>query len=233
VKLFAKKKLPIFISILLITCFLIVGCGNKTSVSKTPYQSGEGHEASQKEATIDHFQEDPKKAASIDTEDSMPNVEDSPKSPVSDSYVSRQGQENVNSQGQEQEKSDNPEQVSSVTVSIVGPEDNGVIMKATVVEIEEGETVLDVLRKAARQNNIPISVRGRKSTAYVEGIDNLFEFDHGAKSGWLYRVNGSMYSQSAGSFTVKPDDVIEWLYTLDMGRDIDDDTSYSGGAADE
>jgi hypothetical protein len=67
----------------------------------------------------------------------------------------------------------------------------------------------------------------------VEGIDNLFEFDHGAKSGWLYRVNGSMYSQSAGSFTVKPDDVIEWLYTLDMGRDIDDDTSYSGGAADE
>jgi hypothetical protein len=233
VKLFVKKKSPVFISILLITCFLIVGCGNKTSVSKTPYQSEEGQEASQKEATIDHIQEDPKKAESIDTPDFMPNVEDSKKSPVTDSDVSRQGQENVNSQGQEQEKSDDPEQVSSVTVSIVGPEDNGVIMKATVVEIEEGETVLDVLRKAARQNNIPISVRGRKSTAYVEGIDNLFEFDHGAKSGWLYRVNGSMYSQSAGSFTVKPDDVIEWLYTLDMGRDIDDDTSYSGGAADE
>jgi hypothetical protein len=63
----------------------------------------------------------------------------------------------------------------------------------------------------------------------VEGINNLFEFDHGAKSGWLYRVNGSMYSKSAGAFTVKAGDVIEWLYTLDLGRDIED----SGGAADE
>jgi len=38
-----------------------------------------------------------------------------------------------------------------------------------------------------------------------------------------------MYSKSAGAFTVKAGDVIEWLYTLDLGRDIED----SGGAADE
>ena len=204
-KLFAKKKLPIFISILLITCFLIVGCGNKTSVSKTPYQSEEGQEASQKEATIDHFQEDPKKAESIDTPDFMPNVEDSKKSPVTDSDVSRQGQENVNSQGQEQEKSDDPEQVSSVTVSIVGPEDNGVIMKATVVEIEEGETVLDVRERQPAKQYSYICQR-EKITAYVEGIDNLFEFDHGAKVAG-FRVNGSMYAKCR-LFYGKPDDDI-------------------------
>lgn len=63
----------------------------------------------------------------------------------------------------------------------------------------------------------------------MEGINNLFEFDHGPRSGWLYRVNGSMHSKSAGAFTVNAGDVIEWLYTLDLGRDIED----SGGAADE
>ena len=41
-----------------------------------------------------------------------------------------------------------------------------------------------------------------------------------------------MYAKVPALYS-KADDVIEWLYTLDMGRDIDDDTSYSGGAADE
>ncbi len=66
----------------------------------------------------------------------------------------------------------------------------------------------------------------------MEGIDNIFEFDYGVKSGWIYRVNGSIYSKSAGAYTVKAGDVIEWLYTLDLGRDLDDVAGF-GGAGDE
>lgn len=231
-KLLADRKSLILISTLLIACLLIGGCGKNISVSETPHQSKKGQETFQQEATIDHVPEDQKKEDNINTTDSVPKVEDSKTRPVKSSLNSK-GQEDVISQEQEQEKFNDTEPVSSVTVSIVGPEDIGVIMEPTAVEIEEGETVLDALRKTARQNNIPIAVRGKKSTAYVEGINNLFEFDYGTKSGWLYRVNGSIYSESAGAFTLKADDVIEWLYTLDMGRDIGEDTSYSGGAADE
>ena len=39
------------------------------------------------------------------------------------------------------------------------------------------------------------------------------------------KVNGSFYSKSAGEFTLKANDVIEWLYTLDMGRDVEADIS--------
>lgn len=107
-----------------------------------------------------------------------------------------------------------------ITLSIVGSDDTGVIMAPITVEIAEGDTVLDVLVKAAREENIPVSFRGKRSTAYIEGIDNLYEFDYGPESGWLYNVNGDFYSKSAGSFNVKSGDIIKWLYTTDMGKDI-------------
>jgi hypothetical protein len=247
VRLIRNKKSLILISILLIVGFLIGGCGNKTSGSEAALPE-EGQEIS--------IQEDQKQTDSKEMEDSKPELSGSdPSAPVDDGAQSQPKASKTQSSGEEakpkkdssqksepaakdiagqkQEPSKAPEPVSSVTLSIIGPEDMGVIMKATMVEIEEGETVLDVLKKAARQNNIPISVRGKKSAAYVEGINNLFEFDHGAKSGWLYRVNGSIYSKSAGAFTLKDGDVIEWIYTLDLGRDIGADGSDLGRVPDE
>lgn len=114
-----------------------------------------------------------------------------------------------------------PAKQQVVTLSITADEQVGTILQATEVAIEEGDTVLDVLKKATKANKIPMEFRGSGAVAYVEGIDNLYEFDRGPKSGWMYRVNGVFGKQSAGSEKLKPKDRIEWLYTLDLGKDLE------------
>ena len=248
-KIFKNRKSLVLITILLIGCFLIVGCGSKTSHSKASLPE-KGEELSAQDIQA---QAGGERAADSETEisDSKTGPTDSkPNAPVTDGgqghskTINEMAQpkadsskestsENKDVSGEKQDKLDATEDIPSVTLSIVGPEDIGIILKQTEVKIEEGETVLDVLKKAAQENNIPISVRGRKSAAYVEGIDNLFEFDRGAKSGWVYRVNGGLSNKSAGAFTVKAGDVIEWIYTLDLGRDVGDVSADPGGAPDE
>jgi len=234
VRLSRDRKLLILIFILLVTCLLIIGgCGKKAAPPETNKESERTQETFQREERVSEGQEDVVQEESIDKAVSLPKAEDSKTISHTESSANVKGQGDASGNANEATESYDSESISSVTLSILGPEDIGVILEATEVEIEEGETVIDVLKKAASQNNIPVSVRGRKSTAYVEGINNLFEFDRGPKSGWLYRVNGSLYSKSAGTFTVNAGDVIEWLYTLDLGRDIEGNVSFSGGAADE
>ncbi|GGF83934.1 hypothetical protein GCM10010912_31420 [Paenibacillus albidus] len=105
-------------------------------------------------------------------------------------------------------------------MSIVGDEEHGTILAATEVEVEKGDSVLDLLKRITRGNKVQMEFSGAKGFAYVEGIDNLYEFDRGAESGWMYRVNGEFPSKSAGAYTVTPGDTIEWLYTLDLGKDL-------------
>jgi hypothetical protein len=62
--------------------------------------------------------------------------------------------------------------------------------------------------------------RGSAKAPYIEGIDNLYEFDKGGKSGWLYRVNGTFPNKSAGAYILKKGDRIEWVYTLELGKDV-------------
>jgi hypothetical protein len=110
----------------------------------------------------------------------------------------------------------------SVQLSIVGDKDTGTILEATSVEIQDGDSAFDVLQRIAKARNIQLEYRGKGMTAYVEGIANLYEFDKGAKSGWMFRVNGAFPNKSAGSYKVKKGDRIEWVYTLDMGKDVGD-----------
>ncbi len=110
--------------------------------------------------------------------------------------------------------------VNEVSITIRGAAETGVILKTTTVLIEEGDTVLDVLKKVTKQNRIQMEYRGSGATAYIEGIQNLYEFDKGPKSGWMFSVNGTFMKKGAGTTEVKPGDKIEWAYTLDLGRDL-------------
>ncbi|GGA33798.1 hypothetical protein GCM10007416_03160 [Kroppenstedtia guangzhouensis] len=108
---------------------------------------------------------------------------------------------------------------STATISITG--DRGVrILPATRVEIQQGDTVYDVLLRVTRQHGIQMEARGSGKTLYVEGINNLYEFDGGPESGWMYRVNGVFPNYSAGVYVVRNGERIEWLYTRNLGRDI-------------
>lgn len=110
--------------------------------------------------------------------------------------------------------------VNTVTLSITGDEEHGVILAPAAYEIEKNETALELLRRITRQHKIQMEYQGSKTFAYVEGIDNLYEYDHGAESGWMYKVNGEFPSKASGSWVMKPGDTVEWLYTLDLGKDI-------------
>lgn len=110
--------------------------------------------------------------------------------------------------------------VSAVTLSIVGDDELGTVLPPTAVQVEKGDSVLDVLKKATRERKIQMEFSGAKAFGYVKGIANLYEMDHGAESGWMYRVNGSFPNESAGTYALSPGDTVEWLYTLDMGKDL-------------
>lgn len=109
---------------------------------------------------------------------------------------------------------------NSVIYSIV-ISSSEVPLAPTEIEINDGDTVLDALIKITRDKKIQMDYRGGQgATAYVEGIANVYEFDRGQGSGWMYRVNGIFPDRSAGIIPLYPGDRVEWLYTTDLGNDL-------------
>lgn len=99
---------------------------------------------------------------------------------------------------------------------------SGVILPVTTVEIEDGQTVFDVLAYVCSKYKIHMSYRGGTgSGCYVDGINNLYEFDGGRWSGWMYCVNKWYPNYGCGVYYVKAGDVIEWNYTCDLGLDLE------------
>lgn len=113
-----------------------------------------------------------------------------------------------------------PPAKKTAQLTVVGSEDIGTILNTVEVEIQESDTVLDVLQRTLREKKIQISVRGGGAGAYVEGIYNLYEFDRGPGSGWMYSVDGAFPNRSAGVWPVKEGEHIRWLYTVDLGKDL-------------
>ncbi len=98
--------------------------------------------------------------------------------------------------------------------------DDGIILDVTSFDIADGDTVYDVLAEAVREYNIHFEKEGNAETTYISGIHNLYEFDYGDLSGWVYHVNGDAPSVGCGVYELSSGDEIEWHYTCDLGRDI-------------
>ena len=58
------------------------------------------------------------------------------------------------------------------------------------------------------------------NSAYILDVNNLYEFDAGELSGWMYKVNGWFPNYGCSRYQLKPGDAIEWHYSCDLGRDI-------------
>ena len=99
---------------------------------------------------------------------------------------------------------------------------NGWILGSKTVEFTPGETVYDILGRVCKESNIQMeaSFTPMYSSYYVEGINQLYEFDCGSLSGWMYRVNGWYPNYGCSKYEVNDGDNIEWKYTCDLGRDI-------------
>ena len=98
--------------------------------------------------------------------------------------------------------------------------DDGMVLDTDEIEIESGDTVYDVLSEAADRNGLLIDASKSGKNVYVKGIANIYELDFGDLSGWMYFVNGTAPSVSAGEYEVSDGDKIEWLYSCNLGTDL-------------
>ena len=99
---------------------------------------------------------------------------------------------------------------------------DGWILKPVTVTFYEGESVFDILQRTCRQQKLHMEFENTPiyNSAYIEGINNLYEFDVGAYSGWMYKVNGWFPNYGCSRYQLKDGDVIEWVYTCDLGKDV-------------
>lgn len=106
---------------------------------------------------------------------------------------------------------------------------SGCILDVTEFEIEEGDTVFDVLCQARDKYKLHMEYEGVASSIYVQGINNLYEFDGGRWSGWMYCVNDWYPNYGCGVYYLQAGDVIEWNYTCDLGCDLENGDPYGYG----
>lgn len=99
---------------------------------------------------------------------------------------------------------------------------NGIILAPIKVEFYDGESVFDVLKRVCKEKNIHLEFSWTPiyNSAYIEGINNLYEFDCGNLSGWMYRVNGWYPNYGCSRYKLVDGEVIEWRFTCDLGKDI-------------
>lgn len=98
--------------------------------------------------------------------------------------------------------------------------DDAVILDVTEFEIEDGETVYDILIEAAQTYGIQTENSGGADYVYISGINYIYELEYGDLSGWMYYVNDKSPSVSCDGYVLSDGDRIEWLYTCNIGNDL-------------
>lgn len=102
------------------------------------------------------------------------------------------------------------------------PQD-GVIFEKQEISFFNGESVFDVLKRAMINNetHLEFSITPIYNSVYIEGINNIYEFDCGELSGWMYKVNGRTPNISCSEYYLRKGDIVEFVYTCDLGKDIE------------
>jgi len=99
---------------------------------------------------------------------------------------------------------------------------DGWLLKPTTVTFYEGESVFNVLLRTCKQQGIHMEFKNTPiyNSAYIEGIGNLYEFDCGELSGWMYKVNGWFPNYGCSRYQLHEGDTIAWVYTCNLGADV-------------
>ena len=87
--------------------------------------------------------------------------------------------------------------------------------------------MFDILQRACKAAGIHMestSTPGYDSD-YIEGINQLYEFDCGEQSGWMFSVNGWFPNYGCSKYTVENGDVIKFVYTCNLGKDVGDNSA--------
>ena len=100
--------------------------------------------------------------------------------------------------------------------------ENGILLETVEIEFSGGESVFDVFRKVLREEKIHFEYVDASAydSVYIEGIGNIYEFDCGPQSGWMFSVNGIYPGLGCSAYTLADRDVIVFNYTCDLGADL-------------
>ena len=92
--------------------------------------------------------------------------------------------------------------------------EGGIILSLNEAEFSDGESVFDVLKRELDKAGITLKYSKMPigNNIYIEGIDNICEFDCGKSSGWLYTVNGEQPMLSSSQYKLKTGDKIHFIY---------------------
>ena len=100
--------------------------------------------------------------------------------------------------------------------------ENGILLETVELEFNGGESVFDVFRKVLREEKIHFEYVDASAydSVYIEGIGNIYEFDCGPQSGWMFSVNDVYPGLGCSAYTLADGDVIVFHYTCDLGADL-------------
>lgn len=99
--------------------------------------------------------------------------------------------------------------------------DNGIIASRAAVKVPENASVYEALHTFCLENDIQMEASGTSfGTAYIRGINHLYEFDGGISSGWVFLVNRVYATSGASNVHLKEGDEVWWFYTLAFGKDV-------------
>ena len=120
----------------------------------------------------------------------------------------------------------NLDQMTTEKAALV-PED-GTLLAVTEVEFTGGNSVFDVFRQVLRNEKLHFEYVDASAydSVYIEGIGNLYEYDCGPQSGWMYSVNGVYPGLGCSAYTLADGDVVVFSYTCDLGADLGAERNY-------
>lgn len=94
---------------------------------------------------------------------------------------------------------------------------SGYILSNVKAKIKDGENVFEVTKRVLSDNGIQFEYEYSPvfNSHYIEGINNIYEFDAGDNSGWVYEVNGSRVNVGSDAYKLNSGDKILWKYIVD------------------
>lgn len=99
---------------------------------------------------------------------------------------------------------------------------DGWLLPEEEVVFYEGESVFNVLQRTCRQHKLHMEFMNTPvyNSAFIEGIGNLYEFDVGELSGWMYSVNDWFPNYGSSRYQLQDGDAVRFVYTCDLGSDV-------------
>lgn len=213
--------------IILLLVLLLTGCKDQSVVfdaeENSENTSNETEEMTQEVIVKPHSPEENETKVN---EAVLENSEESAEEPAVENFAEDQPSSEELVDSPETQESDFEEvttveaedtQNNRVSIQVISPVEE--LMSASI-SLETDDSVFDVLLRASEEVGLRIDYTGRGQLAYLQGIENIYEFDYGANSGWLYAVNGELPAMGMGNYFPEAGDEILIQYTLDGGYDI-------------